>query len=477
MRDNRGRFKKGTSGNPKGRPPADRADTWQSALTGLGLAAYDKRRSTTFAADGITINTSREIWRGDDLGARIVETWPSEMLRQGWDLRISDENAKDLAEQATARLAELGAEKALWDALTYERGLGGGAILLGVNDGAADLSQPLNLTRIRSLDWLTALEPDELTPWRYYANPRAPKFGQPATYQLQPRLPGLAYEGAESPALVEIHESRLIIFPGIRVTKQVQQSATNGWGDSVFTRVLQVLSDFNVSWGAAGILVADFAQAVFKIKGLADLFAMDKDEIVRARMQAVELSRSTARAILIDAEEDFDRKQTPVNGLPELLQMFSTRLAAAADMPLTLLMGQSPGGLNATGESDIRFFYDRVKAKQNIVLRPAIEKLAQIVMLSMGKEPEDWSIEFRPLWQPTEAEQATARFTQAQTDAIYISNGVLSPEEVAASRFGGDGYSFDTIVDFAAREELEAPPMPEEAPEEVPPMPEEDADA
>jgi phage-related protein (TIGR01555 family) len=221
------------------------------------------------------------------------------------------------------------------------------------------------------------------------------------------------------------------------------------------------MRDFEAACTSAGVLVVDFAQAVYKMTGLAELIAQGKDQQVVSRMRVVEESRSSARAIMIDAAEDFERKATPITGLPELLDRFSTRLAAAADMPLTLLMGQSPGGLNATGESDIRFFYDRIRAAQERTLREPIERVCKILFRALGiTEPESWSIHFRPLWQPTDAEQATARYTQAQTDQIYITNGVVSAEEIALARFGSEDGSFATVIDFKARELLEpaAPP-------------------
>ena len=57
----------------------------------------------------------------------------------------------------------------------------------------------------------------------------------------------------------------------------------------------------------------------------------------------------------------------------------------------------------------------------------------------------------------TETETAAYRKTIAETDQIYISNGVLDPAEVAASRFGGDMYSPETVIDLEARENPEVP--------------------
>lgn len=473
-------------------------DGWSNALTGIGDILVDKRMSTMFSSPDIVSNEYAEgLWRGDDLAARIVETWPNEMLRQGYEITVQDgttageveplEDAEergdalgwarrrrarldaakkdgDLAEKVAMKLEELGADAAFHTALCYRRAYGGGAILVGANDGSKDLSKPLRPELVTSIDFLTVLEPRELVPCYYYADPRAPKFNEVAVWQMQTVASGNPQPSDQKKAfgitLAYVHETRLIVFKGAEVTRRPTAVVNAGFGDSIFTRVNRVLADFNTSWASAGVLVHDFAQAVFKIKGLAEAMAMDKDDLLKIRMRAVELSRSTARAVLIDSEEEFKREQTPVSGLPELLDKFCTRLASAADMPLTLLMGQSPGGLNATGESDVRFFYDRVASAQTRDLLPALKRLVRLVFQSLGGVPDQWGIEFRPLWQPTAKESAEAREIQSRTDERMILADVVSANEIARARYGGKKYSFETVIDFDQRERLEvaAPP-------------------
>jgi phage-related protein (TIGR01555 family) len=431
------------------------ADGWQSILTGLGVAAHDKRLSGNFAADIVSIEQAIALWRGDDLAARMIEVWPSEMLRQGYEITIATGDS-DAPEATATALEDLGLDAKLWRAMAYERGYGGGAVLMGAND-SQELDQPLKVESVREFTYLTALEPQELTPHKYYCNPLAPKYNEIATYLLQPTQRGLAYDPMNEANILtqtEVHESRLLIFPGIVVSKD-QASMYAGWGDSILTRAHSVLRDFNMGFGAASILLHDFAQAIFKMKGLAEMIALNDGDAVKNRIKAVELSRSTARAVLIDAEEEFERKQTPLSGLPELLDRLATRLAAAADMPLTLLLGQSPAGLNATGDSDIRFFYDRVAAKQTNLLKPQLLKVIKPMFQLHGGNPDDCGVQFNPLYQQTEGEIASARKTQAETDSIYIRESVLSSEEVARSRFGGDEFSYETNVDWDEREKLE----------------------
>lgn len=517
---------------------------WLNHVTGLGIPGHDKSVATSFRVEVIESEDAMVLWRGDPVGARIVETVPNEALRQEFELRIGEDDVPDAYKppepvpMATASPSQLGiagapgskpgtdprmigapgrpmaAPKALGksakrdaaiafgrrhpgsttrlvqraimrnradagdakplqvaiekqlkdlqlvpalkEAMCYERAYGGGAILLGANDFTTDLRVPLDLKKVRSLDYLTPLEGRELIPLFYYNNPRAPKFGQPAIYQLIPYVIGAPIDGY-APRVTQIHESRLLCFSGTRVSKRIMMTGTLGWGDSVFTRVIRALRGFNVGHQSAEILLSDFAQAVYKIRGLADLISRNPNALTDS-MLAVDLGRSIARAVVIDAEEDFERQSTTLTGYPETLDRLALNLAAAADMPLTLLMGQSPAGMNATGASDIRFFYDRVASVQTQRVGPAIMRVVDILLATMKQDPNavPHSVKFKPLWQPTEKEVAESHFTQAQADAIYLDRDVVSPEEMAMSRFGGDTYSYETRIDFEARSDQES---------------------
>lgn len=434
-----------------------RLDGWYSSLTGIGTTSWDKRMSVNYQTCVVTDTEARELWRGDDIAARIIELIPMEMFRKSFELKLQD---KELAEDVLADAEELDFDGTYALAEMYERAYGGAAILPFINDGSPNLALPLNEDRISKINHFVVLEPRELWPVKWYTSGR--KVGKPEVYELRPLLSGPS-SSVGLPTMY-IHESRMIMFYGRRVSREQPALAPQGFGDNELTRCNVVLRDFNLSWSSAGILVHDFAQAVFRMKGLAELVAMNRDDVVKMRMQAVELSRSVARALLIDSEEEFERKQTPLSGLPELLDRFATRLSAACGIPVTLLMGQSPAGLNATGASDIRFFYDNVAGHQKRI-SPQVQRglyllLRQVQGPTKGKEPKVWSHEWKPLWQQTEQEIAQARATQANTDVAYINAGVLSPEEVALNRFGGDTYSFDTFVDFKAREAMEAVAAP-----------------
>lgn len=464
-RTSAGRFAPGKSGNPSGAKQI-RIDDWQNFFTGLGMFGKDKRIGSQFNVATLSFQQLQDLWLGDDLASRAVETIPREALRQGYDVSISsgedksgagDQDPTELASEVQQKLAALGVDEYLETCGAYERGYGGAALLVGANDGQEDLTKPLNLAKIRSLDWLTPLEPRELMPLYAYGDPRAPKYGQPEIYQLSSRSVLPSYSGLYANTTMQIHESRLITFPGIRVSRYQTTTARGGWGEAVLSRVFRVLRDFNSAWASAGVLVTDFAQSVIKIAGLWEALALDGEKAFQNRLAAMEYGRGVTNAVTIDAGDSYERQQTPLSGLPDLLEKFAVRLAAACDMPLTLLFGTSPAGMNATGESDVRFFYDRVAAYQHRKMEPALRRLCQIIFRTVGSkvEPDKWSVKFRPLWQDSAKDKAAAMLTQAQADVAWIGAGVISPEEVASSHWGKGEYDPNLTIDFDARDDLE----------------------
>lgn len=428
--------------------PEPRNDGWRNVITGL-MTSRDKRSGAFQTFEPVTDLEAREWWLGDDMVKKIIETPPRECMRRGYTIKTSK---KEISEAIAGAAEELRFDQKCMEAMMMRRAYGGSALFPVMNDASGDLSDPLDEKRIGQIQAVHLFEPRELQPCEWYNNLTDKKFGTPSVYRFVPVLAG----GMPPPqSLTEVHESRLIIFQGIKVSRLHQPGNRVGWGDGVLTAMRDTLRDFGLVWGGAAALLQDFAQAVLKINGLGDMMATKQDNVARDRLAQIDLLRSIMRAIVIDKEDDFERKPTPLSGLPEMLDRFALRLAAAADMPVTLLMGQSPSGMNATGESDRQFFYDRINGMQHDV-EPQVEQFLRLLQLSQdgptdGVEEDVWSIEWNPLWSPTEKEVAETRLLVAQADHIWITDSVVSEDDAAESHFGGDTFSADITIDWAAR--------------------------
>ena len=435
-------------------------DGWYSAITGIGTSTNDKRLDYKFSAAQLTYAQAIEMWRGDDMARAAIEKVPEQCFRQGYEIEIPDEGKfESLKADLEEMLGDLGTDEVIERAMKQERALGGSAILIGVDDGRP-LSAPLDPDRVRRVDWLKVLEPIELYPWKMYEDPYKSKYGEPELFQLSDlggmasvQTAGLAAQtrGRRAPGVGQhlIHESRLILFPGIRVSNY--QVSTNFvspmWGDSILVRMVEVLRDFNITWHAAGILATDFSQSVISIENLMGLVARNKEGL-RLRMEALELGRSVARALLLDTKEKYERQSTNLAGFPELLEKISRRWAGAAETPLSILLGAGEMGIGKDGLSDVRHWYDGISGQQRRKVAPVIKRIGKLCMGTLRKRkiPPHWGVKFAPLWQLTDKEKADARLTQARADLLYIKGLVVSPDEMRFSRFGG-GFSFETQID------------------------------
>ncbi len=90
---------------------------------------------------------------------------------------------------------------------------------------------------------------------------------------------------------------------------------------------------------------------------------------------------------------------------------FVVVLSAASDIPATRFLGQAPGGLNATGDSDLENYYNMIDAMQRQRLMPAILRFYDVI--GYQKWPDMWDrireeieIVFPPLWNINELDES-----------------------------------------------------------------------
>lgn len=435
---------------------ATRSDSWENDITGFGTSR-DKTTYTCFG--GYTIlqpQQAANLYHGDDLAARMVDIVPDEMLREGFEVDLGDptENA-ELADQLEA----LSVRRKFANGIRWGRLYGGGALLIGADDGRS-AAAPLLPERARSVQYLYELDRRYLWPFTWYTESGHPKLGQAETYLVSPT--GVVTSGQ----MIIVHESRLIMFGGA-TTGLVERQTNNGWDHSVLQRIFDALRGFNTGLKAVEILLTDGSQAVMKLRGLAGLLGANGEETARKRLMMIDLSRSVLRAVAIDAgskdvpPEEFIRQSVAFGSIPDVLDRFMLRLAAAVQIPVTILMGQSPAGMNATGDADFRWFYSRIRAQQTLELAPRIRRLVNVMrstkaLASSRSKEQTVKVKFPALWSEAPSVEATRRLALANADVAYVNANVLTPQEVALSRFGqGNGYGEDIVLtdeSIAARE-------------------------
>lgn len=424
----------------------ERIDGWANLVTGVGTDRRSKRLA--FDPDAILSEELLEqLYVGDAYAGRVCRVVPEEALRQGATVTTGDTSADA---EVKEHLDDFGVNDKLTLAWTWSRVFGGGAVLLGADDGRPPW-EPLDETAIREVRFLDVVDARELRPDRYETDPRQRLFGEPVTYRLQRTGGG----GASESALW--HRSRVVLFDGAPTTRRRRQ-LLHGWGESELQRLYTILAHFNGGWEASGTLLQVASESVFKLKGLMSMMAADKKDVLKRRLEMMDLARSVTRSVLLDEGEDYTRTEVgALTGVADLLTKNLLLLSGAAEIPVTVLMGQSPAGLSATGESDVRWFYDRTKSAQERVLLRRHRRVVRVLLAAKhgptgGRLPAKLTITYPPLWQPTPLEAAELRSKQATTDQTYITAQVVTADEVALSRFGTGTWSAETTIDLGARE-------------------------
>lgn len=414
-------------------PPVQTQDSWVNPVSGVG-GIDDKAAGFIFVPGTDRLWTTHylsELYEVDDISARIVDALPSAAFERGW--RLEENLEPDQSEAMRDTMDALRVQQQLTRTRKWARLFGGAGLYIGSDDGPQE--SPLQYGG--RLHFLQPYERDELQPWRYYDDPLSPKFGEVSHYRLTP-----IRSVATAPSVI-IHETRLVIMNGVDTTNR-KRAQNNGWGSSVLIRPMKAIQQFQAAYAIVLSMLGDANQNVYKWKGLADLLLGGKEAIIEARMRLMDRVRSTVRGIAVDAdEEDFVRSQINVSGIDGILDKFAIRIAAAAVMPVTVLLGQSPAGMNATGESDLRNWGSQVETEKREVFTPALEKVIRVIFNASngptgGVEPSTWSVKFPSQWAPTPREEAEIKNLNAQTDQVYVEMQVLKPSQIAQARFTGD---------------------------------------
>lgn len=419
-------------------------DSWANDVSGFGTSD-DKTTYTRFIGGQLlSLQELSNVYHGDDLAARMVDVVPDEMLREGFTLELGDSG---LNQAVNDKLEGLGIDAQLANGIRWGRLYGEAAILIGADDGRP-ASQPLIPERARDVNYLYVMDGRYFWPVTFYREAGHPKLGSPETF-------GVMSPGQSGLPSAVVHESRLIRFGGAPTGDQ-ERLVNLSRDYSVLQRAYEALRAFNTGWKAVEILLTDGHQTVFKMQGLAEMIGTGGEALAAARLKVINLYRSVLRAIVVDAgdkeagvgAEDFTRNSVSFSDIPNTLDKFMLRLAAAVQIPVTILMGQSPAGMNATGESDFRWFYDRIRSEQTRKLAPKIRRLVNVLLATKAwkQKPKALTVNFPLLWTETPQQAAQTRSALITGDAALVNSGIALPEEVALQRLKPGGYSAELVL-------------------------------
>lgn len=360
-------------------------------ITGMGTNR-DATTATQFVFQRPSSSTLEALYRANWIARKIVNIPIDDMLREGWHWQADD----PLITKLEAEENRLQVRDHLRRALIRDAVYGGAALYLGTDD--PDVSQELRLDRIRkgSLRYLTPFHASDLQVVALDHDPE--RLGQPTMFRMT------KHDGSE----LLIHPSRIIDFCSRPVDRAMSQwNVDDFWGDSRLSCVMADIAAAGSSMAGASRLMGELAVWVYKINGLSETLAMaGGEDRVQALLNLTNTMKSSINALAVDSEDTAEIITASLAGVPETIRTFLQNVAGAADIPYTRFMGASPDGMNATGASDARNYYDRLAGERENYVVPPMARLDQVLIRSaLGDWDDNVYRVWDPLWQLSETEQ------------------------------------------------------------------------
>lgn len=379
-----------------------------------------------------------QLYVSNSIVRRIVDTIPETAMAAGFHIDgIKDE------EDFWSRWDDMEMTQNINDAWSWARLFGGSAIVAIVKDSRA-LTSPVRDGA--ELEGVRVYDRSQVMVQTKEENPRNYRFGKPVTYRITP---------TGSDTFYDVHYSRIHIIDGERVPNSLRRS-NDGWGASVLNPdLIESINDYEACEKLATQLLRRKQQAVWKAKGLAEL--CDDAEgfgAARLRLAQVDDNSGVGRAIGIDAEtEEYNVLNSDIGGVDSFLDKKFDRIVALSGIHEIILKNKNVGGLSSSQNTALETFHKLIDRKRNSELLPILEFLIPF----FAKESE-WSIEFNPLAQKSDKDNAEVLEKNVNAISALIAAGVMNADEardtiraVAPEIKIGDG---NITVEQPAQEEL-----------------------
>lgn len=394
-------------------------DAFSNPLFRLGWGSQSPLEATEYPLTRMTDNYAllNSLYRTNWVVQNVVGLMVDDMLREWYKLK------GNITPEAQAALAKVERDTRIRDRLNeglrWGRLYGGAAGMILVR-GQEDLSKPLDLDMVYPGSFRGLYILDR---W----------MGITATNGLvleagDPVPEYYAITDAEGHTAARVHHSRVIRFTG-RELPMVERMAEMYWGESEIEALYEeVVAHDNVS---ANMVALTFQANVntMEVKGLEQLFGIGSGQAQRRFwnvMQAQSVLRSNFGTQLVEQGTKLTNTQYTFTGLQEVYESMCLNLCGASHYPMTKLFGRSPAGMNATGESDLKNYYDYVDSQREAKLRPALQKLLPVLAMSAwGFVPDDLDFSFPSLWTPTAVETAEITLKKAQAIRDTFQAGLI----------------------------------------------------
>lgn len=386
-------------------------DSFVNFAARLGWGADNIGSQAGYQFSYITRNRTQleAMYRTSWVIGQIIDVVAEDMTRAG--ITFKSGLPPDQIELMEAALRDLCIWQRICATIKWSR-LFGGCVAVMLVDGQ-DVSTPLRLDTVGPgqfkgllvLDrWLVQPSMNDLI------TEMGPDLGLPRFYEV--------VSDAQALPAQKIHHSRVLRLDGVELP-YYQRVAENGWSESVVERIFDRLVAFDSTTAGVAQLVYRAHLRTYKVDGLRDIIATGGKmyEGLVKQIEMIRLYQSNEGMTLMDKSDEFEAHSYTFAGLSDVLLQFGQQLSGATGIPLVRLFGQSPAGMNATGESDLRTYYDGINKNQENQLQRPLTVLFDVMCRSVlgMPAPADFGFTFNSLWQMTEEQKANVAKTHTET--------------------------------------------------------------
>jgi len=417
-------------------------------LSGFGGSRDPASAIEINSVQSFSEETLSAIYRGYKLIQKIIDSLPEDanakeiVIKQGKN--AIDTNAilsqwRKIEVNCIDRTTK-GVASAFVEAGILARLYGNAYIIIGVNDGQEDYSNPIDINNIKSIEWLAVRDKTQIKPIALDRN----------RYQvILDNRNQLPKEGATN----QIHASRILRFHGTKLRGHMTRLGNQLYeDDSIIQSIFNEFTAYIMGLNSGASMLNSHSIFKYKLNGLAQLTKQQNTEDLKNRFQSILYGLSSIRGLVFDAQnEDAEFINRNYGGVDSIIIAIRDIFVAVSGMPHSLLFGSPIGGaFSESGASD-RYMWantiERYQRNQLLSLHTELLRLSCLAKESPtnGFYPEDLLIEYPSSLQLTRKEIAQLKKMNAETDKIYSQLGALSSSEIR-NRFSGAEYSDEIVL-------------------------------
>ena len=463
-----------------GRTDAIEGDGWASRATGLGQRNFDPAVDTQFEPrELVPYWEAVALYAQGGIARKVIDIPVDDATRAGVTVEV--ENNPDLGpaiddyrSQIPVRIDRLTRRRGDLVALNagekYARAFRGAVILVGINDGGA-VSDPVEESSVQSVEFLRLLTRRQVTAGPIDRDPASPWHGLVSHWTVTSTLSG---------GSARWHASRVIPLPGFSVPDDSASLATSDsllFGVSLYDIAYRELRGMGTTEGAADALIQRSTILAILLGGLSTA-ARTATGLSKLKLRMLDLNRmlSSLRLLVLDRDnEDVKEVGYRWTGLAEMLQRNKSRVAAAVDIPVTRLFGESMTGLAGDSLLGDRLNYLEGNVRGHVQatkLTPPLTRIVDLIMLAADGPTagvvHPYTLSWGPVIEPTQKERAELESSVADTVLRLIDAGIITAREAREALFAGPSMAHSIAIDTSG--ETPDPPDPPSEDDNADPM-------